>query len=245
MNELPPSRIGKHMRVSTTTTVNLNLSSANLETMIESIISWRKQMDLQQKSSKKNEEPDVHFNCIDGSKFSALEEDDLQRVIVENKLGCGIYIRKLEQNSERVELLEHGKQASVAIPPPRFSDRLNASDETRENRYYVAIKIFESKGLPIEDDGNAHDFFCALRLVVDTNLAEQSKLFPQSARTRCVRPLVSRGTDVIQGIVKWNEIFIFEIPEKGLANLEVEVTNLASRAGKGTFSGKFICTNSG
>lgn len=77
--------------------------------------------------------------------FSALDEDDFQTVIVENKLGCDIYLKKIEHNSERVELLHHDTSTSAWIPPPRFSDRLNVANESREASHYVAVQIIEAK----------------------------------------------------------------------------------------------------
>lgn len=68
--------------------------------------------------------------------------------------------------------------------------------------------------LPLINDGNSHNFFCVLRLVVDGQATDQQKLFPQSARTRCVKPLVSDMEYQNKGIAKWNEIFIFEVPRK-------------------------------
>ncbi|XP_058093613.1 uncharacterized protein LOC131239768 [Magnolia sinica] len=230
------SRVGKRVRIAATSTLNLNISAANLETFSQSIISWRRQEELEQKSTK---EADSHLRSTDDTTFSALEEEDFQKVIVENKLGCDIYLMKIEQNSETIELLQHGECVSAWLPPPRFSERLNVVADSREARCYVAIQIFESRGLPILDDGNSHEFFCALRLVVDSQPSDQQKLFPQSARTRCVKPLISKNKDLDEGIVKWNELFVFEIPRQGLANLELEVTNLASKAGKGEVIGAF------
>lgn len=90
------------------------------------------------------QEAGSHHKHGDGSNFSALDEDDFQTVIIENKLGCDMYLKK-EHNSDLVELLHHDGSASVWIPPPRFSDRLNVADEFREARYYVAIQILEAK----------------------------------------------------------------------------------------------------
>ena len=70
------------------------------------------------------------------------------------------------------------------------------------------------QGLPIIDDGNSHNFFCALRLVIDSQATDQQKLFPQSARTKCVKPLVSKINKLDAGTAKWNELFIFEVPRK-------------------------------
>lgn len=79
--------------------------------------------------------------------FSALDEDDLQTAVVENKLGCEIYLKRCEQNLDMVDKLSVGDCVSVWIPPPRFSDRLNVADESREPRYYVAVQIIEAKVL--------------------------------------------------------------------------------------------------
>jgi vacuolar protein sorting-associated protein 13A/C len=77
--------------------------------------------------------------------FSALDEDDLQTVIVENNLGCDIFVKKVEHDVDTVDMLRHGDCVSVWIPPPRFSNRLNVADESREARYYVAVQILGAK----------------------------------------------------------------------------------------------------
>lgn len=70
------------------------------------------------------------------------------------------------------------------------------------------------QGLHIIDDGNSHNFFCTLRLVVDSQGAEPQKLFPQSARTKCMKPSTAIVNDLMECTTKWNELFIFEIPRK-------------------------------
>ncbi|KAM7278379.1 hypothetical protein ACFE04_005513 [Oxalis oulophora] len=232
-----PSRFGKRVRIAATSILNINISAANLEALIGTILSWRRQLELEEKAARQNEEVGGHHNRGGDSTFSALDEDDFQTVIVENKLGSDIFLKKAEQDSKTVLKLHHGDYCPVWIPPPRFSDRLNVADHSREARNYVAIQILEAKGLPIIDDGNSHDFFCALRLIVDSQSTDQQKLFPQSARTRCVKPSVSNINDVSEGDAKWNELFIFEVPRKAQAKLEVEVTNLAAKAGKGEVIG--------
>lgn len=66
------------------------------------------------------------------------------------------------------------------------------------------------QGIPIVDDGNSHNLFCALRLVIDSQATDQHKLFPQSARTKCVKPVMFKD----KGNAPWNELFIFEVPRK-------------------------------
>jgi hypothetical protein len=81
----------------------------------------------------------------DDSSSPALNEDDLHRVVFENKLGCDLYLKKLEDNENIVELLQHESTVSLSMPPARFSDKLNVLSNSTESRYYVVIQIFESK----------------------------------------------------------------------------------------------------
>ena len=74
-----------------------------------------------------------------------MDEDDFQTAIIENRLGCDMYLKKVEDNEGTVGKLSHDDCKSVWIPPPRFSDRLKVADESREARYYVAIQILEAK----------------------------------------------------------------------------------------------------
>lgn len=65
--------------------------------------------------------------------------------MVENKLGRDIYLKKLEENSDVVVKLCHNENASVWVPPPRFSNRLNVADSSREARNYMTVQILEAK----------------------------------------------------------------------------------------------------
>ncbi|CAM9004161.1 unnamed protein product [Rhodiola kirilowii] len=233
------SENGKRVCVAATSILNLNISAANLETLAETAASWRRLTEFEDRAVKLIEDIGMHDKQGDGSTVSALDEDDFQKVILENKLGCDIYLKKGGQNTDSVEVLHHDTCSSIWMSPPGFSDRVNNVDQSREVRHYVAIQIIEAKDLPIIDDGNSHNFFCTMRLVVDSQTPDQQKLFPQSARTKCVKPLITQSSDVDVGIAKWNELFIFEIPRKGTAELEVEVTNLAAKAGKGEVVGAF------
>lgn len=232
-----PTRFGTRIRIAATSVLNINLSAANIDTIMQGITSWRKQRELEKKAIKLVEEA-CHWDGNQGNaSLSALDEEDIQTVIIENKLGSEVFIKRTEQSFDRVDILHPNDFASVRLPPPRYSDRLNIADESREPRRYVSVCIVEAKGLPVVDDGNRHNFFCALRLVVENQDTNQQKLFPQSARTRCVKPSILETNGMDEGIAIWNELFIFEVPRKGLAKLEMEVTNLAAKAGKGEVVG--------
>ncbi|KAL3831089.1 hypothetical protein ACJIZ3_019891 [Penstemon smallii] len=232
-----PVIVGKRMRIAATSILNVNLSAANVDTLAQTMDSWRKQRELEEKAMRLIEEATGSDASDQKSTHLALDEDDFQALIVENQLGRDIYLKNTEHNFDTVGLLPHDDCAAIWIPPPRYSDRFNVSDESREPRCYVGIQIVEAKGLPLLDDGNSHQFFCALRLVVENQDANPQKLFPQSARTKCIKPVTNKVDDLDEGTATWNELFIFEVPRKGMAKMEVEVTNLAAKAGKGEVVG--------
>ncbi|XP_031479692.1 uncharacterized protein LOC116250249 isoform X3 [Nymphaea colorata] len=232
------NNIGKRVRVAATSTMNVNISAANIEAFVGLFISWRNQT-LFRKKILEDGMKDRSLMDSDDATNSALEETDPHNVVVENKLGSDIYLKIWGDNSENCKLIRTGESTLAWFPPPSFSDRFNVAIGVHEFHRFVAVHVFESRGLTVNDDGNQHDFFCALRLVPSNQTSDQQKLFPQSARTRCIRPVVTGPDKTSEYVVRWNELFIFEVPQKGPANLEVEVTNLGAKAGKGEVIGVF------
>lgn len=72
--------------------------------------------------------------------------------------------------------------------------------------------------LLVNADGNDQDYMCALKLAI-TRSTDEQKTLPQSARSRCVRPsAITQGLECLLAEAKWNEVFIFELPEKVLCS---------------------------
>lgn len=162
------------MRIAATSILNINLSAANMDTLVQAVDSWNKLRELEEKAFilmqvKENlylsckRAPDSYLVLLflttykfpqeatspdapdKKSTHLALDEDDFQTVIVENNLGCDIYLKKNEHNFDPVSFLPHGDCISLRVPPPRYSDRLNVADISREPRCYVGIQIVEAK----------------------------------------------------------------------------------------------------
>ena len=76
---------------------------------------------------------------------SALEVDDSEKLVIENRLGCDLYIRQYRDNFEDIKLLKPDSNVHVHLPPPRFPDRLNAVTETKASRYYVVVHILDAR----------------------------------------------------------------------------------------------------
>ena len=54
-NANPPSKLGKRVRIAATSILNVNVSAASLETFVGSVLSWRRQLELEQKAFRQNE----------------------------------------------------------------------------------------------------------------------------------------------------------------------------------------------
>ncbi|KAG0559465.1 hypothetical protein KC19_10G107200 [Ceratodon purpureus] len=229
-----PFKVGKRIRITAANAVNVNVTSAGLETLVESVMSWRKQteseeqarMSLEMEGSDYREPDHDTLNC-------ALEEDELEKILVQNTLGCDLYVRRFVDNFEQVECLSKNSNHLVHLPPARFPDIFVDATDSRLPRHFAAIHVSEARELHVNGDGNDQDFMCALKLAT-TKSTDELRTIPQSARSRCVRPTaVIQGSECLLAEAKWNEVFIFELPQKGTAALEVLITNQAARGGKG------------
>lgn len=92
---------------------------------------------LQEGSDYKEPSPDT-FN-------SALEEDELEKLLVQNRLGCDLYLRKFLDNFEQVECLSKDASSLVHLPPVRFPDRFVDVTDSRPPRHFVAVHVSEAK----------------------------------------------------------------------------------------------------
>ena len=75
----------------------------------------------------------------------ALEEDELEKLLVQNKLGCDLYMRKFVDNFEQVECLPMDESSMLHLPPVRFPDRFLDVNDSRPPRHFVAIHVSQAK----------------------------------------------------------------------------------------------------
>ncbi|KAK7313777.1 hypothetical protein VNO77_38975 [Canavalia gladiata] len=159
---------------------------------------------------------------------------------------CGMMRLLFDTTITNVKLVTQGRLdvmnavliSSVVVPT--FNAQLGGGEPltvTIESKlgYDIFVKKVEHD---VDTVGKLQHSNCAsIWIPPPSQASEQQRLFPQGARTKCVKPVLSRINDQIEGRVKWNELFIFKVPRKASAKLEIEVTNLAAKAGKGEVAG--------
>lgn len=76
---------------------------------------------------------------------SALEEEDLEKVVIENSLGSDLYLRTFKDDFQKVTVLAMEQTSFVRLPPPKFPDKFMTGTDTRPNRHYVVVHVAEAK----------------------------------------------------------------------------------------------------
>ncbi|GKV29048.1 hypothetical protein SLEP1_g38021 [Rubroshorea leprosula] len=76
------------MHIAATNIVNINV-------IVETIPSWRRQLMLERRTTKLIKEADRHSRQGEDQTFSALDEDDFQTVVAESKLGHDLFSKKV------------------------------------------------------------------------------------------------------------------------------------------------------
>ncbi|PTQ34792.1 hypothetical protein MARPO_0076s0036 [Marchantia polymorpha] len=228
-------KVGKRFRITAANVVNVNMTSAAIDSLVGAMLAWRKQVEFEEKARmvmQVEEKEDTDSN--NSTLSSALEEEDLEKVVIENSLGSDLYLRTFKDDFQKVTVLAMEQTSFVRLPPPKFPDKFMTGTDTRPNRHYVVVHVAEAKDLLVNDDGNGQEYLCALRVAATRQSADAQKALPQSARSRCVRPSsLTQGPSSLLATAKWNEVFLFEVSHQGSASLEVVVTNMAAKGGKG------------
>ena len=75
----------------------------------------------------------------------ALEEDELEKILVQNTLGCDLYVRRFVDNFEQVECLSKNSNHLVHLPPARFPDIFVDATDSRLPRHFAAIHVSEAR----------------------------------------------------------------------------------------------------
>jgi vacuolar protein sorting-associated protein 13A/C len=171
---------------------------------------------------------------VEGS--SALDQDDFARVTMVNKLGTTIFVQAVDTNYSSTQTLPAGECAVVRLPPPRFPELYTAGftcqDENRPQRRFMAVRLLDGVDLPSGAGVCDLEYMCVLRVqtTLHNRKGRDAKVLPQSARTRCVRPSSEEDG---HNVVRWEEVFLFEIPIAGKSAVELTVLSQAANAGQG------------
>eukprot|EP00250_Pteridium_aquilinum_P021886 c25256_g1_i1 orf=924-13886(-) len=231
-------KVGKRIRITSTSIVNVNVTSANVDVLVDSLVSWKRQCELEQKATAKM---DLEIDGVSDTSMThispALEEDDTEKVVLENKLGCDVVLRTFNHEFRDCKLLEAGNRLQIHVPPTKYGDAFT-SEGLKLSYKRIAVHISEARDLPVNEDGNGQEYFYSLHVASVKHPTEGQKTPGQSARSRCVRPTsVKQSDNIMVATVGWSEVFIFDLPHQGIPNMDIRVSNQAANSGRGELIG--------
>eukprot|EP00850_Spirogloea_muscicola_P002380 SM000009S23509 [mRNA] locus=s9:423530:451441:+ [translate_table: standard] len=138
---------GSTVRLSTTSDVNVNLSSANTNLLLEAYASWTRLAKIEEEAKRQ-----FHLKILEEQEETETDENgpsavlsQLRRayIVKHNQLGHEVFVRVVESNSKpRVFPLPSGGIASVTLPPRRVVwDPTTGREIKRLARKYLACRI--------------------------------------------------------------------------------------------------------
>ncbi|KAJ7520829.1 hypothetical protein O6H91_19G024200 [Diphasiastrum complanatum] len=228
-------KVRRGVRITTANIVNMNITCAGIEALVGALLAWQKRSEVEEQAQIAIQMEENDYKDPAGAEpGAALEHDDLEKMIIYNNLYCDLFLRTFSSDYEKVEVLSSGKSSLVDLPPLKYPIKLTRPLERRSPFHFVVVHISEAKNLALRDDICNQEILCALRMVNSKDLSEDQKALLQSARSRAVKPCTLSGKKHVSEVsAKWNEAFIFEVPPQGLSTLEIVVTNLSAKGGKG------------
>ncbi|GBG70050.1 hypothetical protein CBR_g4878 [Chara braunii] len=239
---------GSTIGINASNVVNVNLACAGVNTLINAYAALLKNAKLEEIAKKQlsrvtknaKDEDRNEQALVQKLTRSALDEENLLKVVVINHTGADLFLRTADNFSE-VQSISPNEELPVHVPPPTFPQATLPKSE--QSRQFLAVRVVQGKRLPVPSgEVTGVEYLCTLRLNLDKlQTKEYEKTLPQIARTRSIRSCIGMQEGQCQpSQAVWNEVFIFEIPHEGEASLEVVVINQAANGGQGVPIGEAI-----
>ncbi|KAL2636221.1 hypothetical protein R1flu_007700 [Riccia fluitans] len=214
------------IRLTASSDFNINLSTANLNMLLEAYASWNRMNQLEDKSKKQ-------FSLDSKGRWSSKPTLDLKgqenlSCVNRNELGQDLFLRIVEKKHSKVISLPSGRSVSVRLPTAHSIQEPGVkAAPSRNPSKFVALKIGEAQ-VPRDESLGGRDYMVAIRIVPRAQSSDQRQLQYQSARTRCAPPESSAFSD--SATICWNEIFIFEVESEEGNTAEIVITDVSKGA---------------
>ncbi|BBN04917.1 vacuolar protein sorting-associated protein 13A/C [Marchantia polymorpha subsp. ruderalis] len=212
-----------NIRLTASSELNINLSTANVNMLLEAYASWNRMNQLEEKSKKQ-------FSLDSKGRWSSKPALDLKSqenlsCVSHNELGEELFLRIVENKHSKVLSLPSGGSVSVRLPTAHSIEEPGAKATSRRNpNKFVAVKIGDAQ-VPRDEGIGGRDYMVAIRVVPRAQSSDQRQLQYQSARTRSVPPEDGAFSDSVT--IHWDEIFVFEVESEEGNTAEIVITDLS------------------
>ncbi|XP_024524741.1 uncharacterized protein LOC9654875 isoform X2 [Selaginella moellendorffii] len=208
--------------VAATSDLNINVSTANLNMLLDAYSSWNKLVSM-----------DAAPKGRGGARKQTVQERKLQ-IVCHNDLGQRFYCRHLDEDSSiKITPIESGESETFRTPSVMSLQDPFTNESVRRKSVTVLTLALCDAEVPKDDGFGGRQYMVAVRLLPQLKTAEQHQFQYQSARTRCVNPSGKTGPDGDRVSLLWNEVFSFAIENVQAYSMEALVTDLSKGAPAG------------
>ncbi|KAJ7562087.1 hypothetical protein O6H91_03G054700 [Diphasiastrum complanatum] len=213
------------LRVAATSDVNVNLSNGNINMFLEAMSNWRK---LDEKEVVLKDGCEQEEAWRDVKQVLAVGRKKYVKLLCYNKLGERIFLRTVDLNGQlNIIELPFGGCKTVQLPNMSLQNAQMSKGIAQKSFNVVILKLDEVE-LAEGDKIHIRQYFAAIRVFPESyNSDHQHLLKYQSARTRCVTPQKQSSGKLL---VRWNEVFLFQIEPNVVYLAEVRVVDFVKGA---------------
>ncbi|KAK4786568.1 hypothetical protein SAY86_010401 [Trapa natans] len=228
--DLNAPHAASHLRITSTSDVNLNVSVSSANMIIQAYASWSNLSHAQENNKKR---VSISSSYSGGAVIGAHHKRDYF-IIPRNKLGQDIYIRAtVVRGLSNTSRMPAGDMKPLKVPVLKnmLDSHLKGKLST-ETRWMMIMLLLDGQIQRVDSMGS-HQYAMTIRLLPDGS-TDETILKNQSARTRGSSPVNSEPS--AQGIVCWNEIFFFKINHTDNYMVELILTDIGNGDTIGLFS---------
>ncbi|XP_057872719.2 uncharacterized protein LOC131078906 isoform X2 [Cryptomeria japonica] len=225
-NSAAPSQV----RMSFTKDLNMNVSVANVNMILEAFASWNKLNEMKRLSKTKEQR-------LSTSRRSLLEINQKKTyyMIPQNKLGQDIFLRTVEFDGQpEIMILPSGDIVTIKVPASKsILDSHSKENLKRTPSKLIAVVIGDAE-LPVDEGIEGLQYMVAIRIIPQHLTSGEAQPHEQSARTTCAIPHQNPSSQSVQ--VQWNEVFYFKVDTVETQMIEIIITDLPKGRPVGSYS---------
>eukprot|EP01018_Ginkgo_biloba_P007916 Gb_35998 [translate_table: standard] len=219
------------VRVASTRNLNMNVSIANVNMLLEAVASWNKLNEIQGCSRNKDQSSSVsgRRDVLD------IDHKTTYYVIPQNKLGRDIFLRTDEFDGKPdVFALPSGDMTDVKVPASKSILDPHSKGNLRRSLAKLVTIVIGDAELPRDDGIGGRQYMVAVRIIPQLLTSGDVQPQQQSARTCFASPVQDLSPKCVR--VRWDEAFYFKVDSVETQIMEIIVTDLAKGTPVGFYS---------
>ncbi|KNA21084.1 hypothetical protein SOVF_046540 [Spinacia oleracea] len=220
------------LRLTSTKDLNVNVSSSNINMILQAYASWSSLSEVQESYIKR----EIISPTYKDTSTDSVHHKRNYFIIPQNKLGQDIFIRATEINElSSVIKMPSGDMKPLKVPVLKnMLDSHFRGNIGQKTRTMVTLMIAEAQFKKL-DGLSSRQYAVSIRLSPGSVLSDATELYQQQSVRTCGRHSESCSSSELE-CVKWSEVFFFKVDSPESYQLELIMTDVGKGDSVGFFS---------